>query len=73
MKITLQFNIDNNSDSYWEDVEKLSQIINIHDYTNLIYDMNEYLLRMKKDHNDSILDTVFEEWVDLLNQRSIKL
>lgn len=75
MKITLQFEADGKNDTYWDDVEKLKQILKLDDYKRLIFDFNEWLIYEIKYSDDAqkikILDDVQKQWVEFMNDRNI--
>ena len=75
MKITLQFEADGKNDTYWDDVEKLKQILKLDDYKRLIFDFNEWLIYEIKYSDDAqkikILDDVQKQWIEFMNDRNI--
>ena len=77
MKITLQFEADGKNDTYWDDVEKLKQILKLDDYKRLIFDFNEWLIYEIKYSDDAqkikILDDAQKQWIEFMNDRNINL
>ena len=75
MKITLQFEADGKNDTYWDDVEKLKEIVKLDDYKRLIFDFNEWLIYEIKYSDDAqkikILDDVQKQWIEFMNDRNI--
>ena len=75
MKITPQFEADGKNDTYWDDVEKLKQILKLDDYKRLIFDFNEWLIYEIKYSDDAqkikILDDVQKQWIEFMNDRNI--
>lgn len=77
MKITLQFEANDDKDFYWDDIKQLEQILKINDYKRLIFDFNEWLIYEIKYSDDAqkikILDDVQKQWIEFMNDRNINL
>jgi hypothetical protein len=75
MKTILTFEADGKNDTYWDDVEKLKQILKLDDYKRLIFDFNEWLIYEIKYSDDAqkikILDDVQKQWIEFMNDRNI--
>ena len=75
MKITLQFEANDDKDFYWDDIKQLEQILKINDYKRLIFDFNEWLIYEIKYSDDAqkikILDDVQKQWIEFMNDRNI--
>ena len=75
MKTILTSEADGKNDTYWDDVEKLKQILKLDDYKRLIFDFNEWLIYEIKYSDDAqkikILDDVQKQWIEFMNDRNI--
>ena len=77
MKTILTFEADDKNDTYWDDVEKLKQILKLDDYKRLIFDFNEWLIQeIKKamflDKELIVMEHIQKQWVEFMNDRNIK-
>jgi len=78
MKITLQFEANDDKDSYWDDKKQLEQIIKFDDYRGLIFDFNEWLIHeIKKsiyiDRELMTMEHIQKQWIEFMNDRNINI
>ncbi len=78
MKITLQFEANDDKDSYWDDKKQLEQIIKFDDYRRLIFDFNEWLIHeIKKsiyiDRERMTIEHIQKQWIEFMNDRNINI
>ena len=78
MRIRLQFEINEDNESYWNDKKQLEQIIKFDDYRRLIFDFNEWLTHeIKKsiyiDRERMTMEHIQKQWIEFMNDRNINL
>jgi hypothetical protein len=76
MKTILTFEADGKNGTYWDDVEKLKQILKLDDYKRLIFDFNEWLISEIKYSGNNIqklgyFKDVQKQWIEFMNDRNI--
>jgi hypothetical protein len=76
MKTILTFEADGKNDTYWDDVEKLKQILKLDDYKRLIFNFNEWLIYEIKYSGNNIqklgyFEDVQKQWIEFMNDRNI--